>query len=178
VEADEHEWAKNYDRELEDVFSIQSDIAQNIAEALRIKLLEENRERLERPATQNTAAYNLYLKGRYFWNTRSKEALYKAIELYEKAIQIDPDLAIAHNQLGYLDSRNGDPAAAEEHFRNAVRAAPGFTDAWINLAATLGMESKFSEAEAAVATALKLEPANAEALQLKQDLAAGREQEK
>jgi tetratricopeptide (TPR) repeat protein len=96
----------------------------------------------------------------------------------EKAIQIDPDLAVAHNQLGYLESGNGDPAAAEEHFREAVRAAPTFTDAWINLAATLGMQSKFSEAQSAVASALKLEPKNAQALQLKNDLAASREQQK
>ncbi len=65
----------------------------------------------------------------------------------EKAIQIDPDMAIAHNQLGYLASRAGDSAAAEEHFRQAVGAAPAYTEAWINLAATLGMESKFGEAQ-------------------------------
>lgn len=96
----------------------------------------------------------------------------------EKSVQIDPDMAIAQNQLGYLDSRDGDPAAAEEHFRQAVRAAPNFADAWINLAATLGMESKFTEAEAAVTNALKLEPKNTQALQLKQELAASREQQK
>ena len=96
----------------------------------------------------------------------------------EKAIEIDPDLAVAQNQLGYLDFRDGDPAAAEEHFQHAVRAAPAFTDAWINLAATLGMQSKFSEAESAVASALKLEPKNAQALQLRRDLAASREHRK
>lgn len=96
----------------------------------------------------------------------------------EKAIQIDPDMAIAHNQLGYLDSRDGDPSAAEEHFRHAVRAAPAFTDAWVNLAATLAMQSRFAEAESAVASALQLEPKNAQALQLKQELAASREQRK
>ncbi|SPE25534.1 exported hypothetical protein [Acidobacteriia bacterium SbA2] len=93
----------------------------------------------------------------------------------ERAIQIDPDLALAQNQLGYLDFRSRDSAAAEEHFRQAVRAAPAFTEAWINLAATLGMESKFSEAETAIATALKLDPKNAEALQLRQDLAVARQ---
>lgn len=90
----------------------------------------------------------------------------------ERAIEIDPDMAIAHNQLGYLDSRDGDPAAAEEHFRHAVRAAPAFADAWVNLAATLAMQSKFVEAETAVASALRLEPNNAQALQLKQELAS------
>ncbi len=81
-------------------------------------------------------------------------------------------MAIAHNQLGYLASRSGDSAAAEEHFRRAVAAAPAYTDAWINLAATLGMESKFAEAEKAVASALRLDPKNTKAQQLQHDLAA------
>lgn len=96
----------------------------------------------------------------------------------EKAVQIDPDMAVAQNQLGYLDSRDGDPAAAEEHFHQAVRAAPAFTDAWINLAAALAMQSKFAEAEAAVTSALKLEPGNTQALQLRQELGASRDQRK
>jgi tetratricopeptide (TPR) repeat protein len=94
----------------------------------------------------------------------------------EQAVQVDPDFALAQNQLGYLESRGGDPASAEEHFRLAVRAAPGYTQAWISLAATLGMESHFSEAQDAVATALKLEPDNAEALQLRKDLIAAQAQ--
>jgi Flp pilus assembly protein TadD len=97
-------------------------------------------------------------------------------EALEKAVQIDPDMAIAQNQLGYLDSRSGDVAAAEKHFREAVRAAPAYTEAWINLAATLGMESKFQEAQQAVDSALKLEPTNSEALQLRQDLAVSQSQ--
>ena len=81
-------------------------------------------------------------------------------------------MAAAHNQLGYLASRSGDSASAEEHFRKAVEAAPAYTEAWINLAATLGMEAKFPEAEQAVAKALKADPKNAAALQLQQDLKA------
>src|SRR5215469_2638008 len=99
-----------------------------------------------------------------------------AKEHLEKAVEIDPDMAIAQNQLGYLDSRGGDVAAAEKHFREAVRAAPAYTEAWINLAATLGMESKFQEAQQAIDSALKLEPKNSEALQLRQDLAASESQ--
>lgn len=88
----------------------------------------------------------------------------------ERAIKVDPAFALAQDQLGYLDSKDGDSAAAEQHFRLAVQAAPGYTQAWISLAATLGMESRFSDAQEAVATALKLEPANSEALQLRKDL--------
>ena len=94
----------------------------------------------------------------------------------EKALELDPDMAIAHNQVGYLLSRGGDLVSAEEHFRQAVRSAPTFTDAWINLAATLGMESKFQEAQDAVNTALKLDPKNVQALHLRDDLITGQTQ--
>lgn len=89
----------------------------------------------------------------------------------EKAIQLNPDLASAQNQLGFLASRSGDSAAAEKHFREAVRAAPGFTEAWVNLAASLGLQSRFSEAQEAVQYALQLEPQNPQALLLKDTLA-------
>jgi tetratricopeptide (TPR) repeat protein len=94
----------------------------------------------------------------------------------EQAIKIDPTMAAAQNQLGYLDSRGGDPASAEEHFRLAVRAAPAYTQAWVSLAATLAMESKLSEAQEAVASALRLDPANSQALQLRKDLTAAQAQ--
>lgn len=94
----------------------------------------------------------------------------------EQAIKLDPGFALAQNQLGYLASRSGDSATAEEHFRLAVHAAPGYTQAWISLAATLAMESRLVEAQEALASALKLEPDNAEALQLRKDLNAAQEQ--
>jgi len=92
-------------------------------------------------------------------------------EALEQVIQIDPDFAIAHNQLGYLASQNGDSAAAEEHFRQAVHAAPTYTQAWISLAATLGMESKVPEAQEAIASALRIDPKNVQALDLSHALA-------
>lgn len=90
----------------------------------------------------------------------------------EQAIQIDPDFALAQYQLGYLDSRGGDPSSAEKHFRSALQAAPGYTKAWISLAATLAMESQFAEAQKAVAVALRLDPQDTEAQQLRRDLTA------
>ncbi|MGH9529816.1 MAG: tetratricopeptide repeat protein [Terriglobales bacterium] len=94
----------------------------------------------------------------------------------EQAIKIDPKLAVAQNQLGYLLSQDGDPASAEEHFRLAVQAAPGYTQAWVSLAATLGMESRFPEAQEALASALRLDPQNTQALQLRKDLTAAQAQ--
>ncbi len=93
----------------------------------------------------------------------------------EAAVKIDPAFALAQNQLGYLLSRDGNAAAnaaAEEHFRLAVKAAPEFTVAWINLAATLGAEAHYPEAQQAVATALRIDPKNSDALQLSQQLNA------
>jgi tetratricopeptide (TPR) repeat protein len=94
----------------------------------------------------------------------------------EQAIKIDPAFAVAQNQLGYLDSVGGDAVSAEQHFRLALQAAPGYIQAWISLAATLGMESRFPEAQEAVGNALRLDPQNAQALQLHQDLIAAQGQ--
>lgn len=93
-----------------------------------------------------------------------------------KAIEIDPDMAAAHNQLGYLASLQGDLSSAENYFRQALQAAPGYTQAWISLAATLAMESRFSEAREAVAVALRLDPRNASATQLQRELNAEQSQ--
>lgn len=91
-------------------------------------------------------------------------------EALQKALQIDPTMAIAHRQLGYLAYSSGDFATAEEHFREAVRSAPGFTDAWISLAATLATESRHPEAVEAVQHALEIDPHNANALSLQKEL--------
>lgn len=88
----------------------------------------------------------------------------------EKAVKLDPTFALAQDQLGYLETRSGELAQAEQHFRLAVKSAPAFIDAWINLAATLAGESHMPEAKQAIANALKIDPTNAEAMQLNQKL--------
>jgi tetratricopeptide (TPR) repeat protein len=91
--------------------------------------------------------------------------------ILERAVQIDPTFALAQYQLGYVESQQGDYPAAEQQFRLAVQDAPAYTKAWVSLAATLGMESRFPEAQQAVSHALQLAPNDAEALQLRSDLA-------
>jgi tetratricopeptide (TPR) repeat protein len=88
----------------------------------------------------------------------------------QQAVKTDPSLALAQNQLGYLASQTGDSSSAERYYRLAVEAAPEYSDAWVNLAATLGMENRFPEALQAVDKALKLDPHNASAQQLRQAL--------
>ena len=95
----------------------------------------------------------------------------------QQVVTTDPGFAAALYQLGYLESRSGDNASAEQHFRQAVSAAPAYTQAWISLAATLGMESKFPAAQEALATALHLDPRNAEARELSHELTVAQNQQ-
>jgi serine/threonine protein kinase/tetratricopeptide (TPR) repeat protein len=92
-------WNGRYPRQLADLFFIQDDIAQEIVKALKIKLLGEKEAQIVKRYTENIGAYNLYLKGRYFWNMRTEEGLNKAIENFGQAIQKDPKYAIAYSGL-------------------------------------------------------------------------------
>ncbi len=89
-------WSQKYDRELEDVFKIQTDIAERVAEALKVQLLTENRTLIQQKAPEDIEAYVLYLRGRYHWSRRNKEDLEKAIAYFGEAIEKDPNYALAH----------------------------------------------------------------------------------
>lgn len=95
------------------------------------------------------------------------------MEALKKAIQLDPEMAVAHYQLGYLASLTGDFLTAENQYDQATKAAPRYVEAWIGLAATLGTESRFSEAKQAVENALKIDPKNANAIELQKELDSG-----
>ncbi len=77
------------------MFSVQDEISLAIVNKLRVNLLGEEKETLVKRYTKNIEAYNLYLKGRYFWNKRSEDGLKKAIEYFEQAIKLDPNYALA-----------------------------------------------------------------------------------
>jgi tetratricopeptide (TPR) repeat protein len=94
----------------------------------------------------------------------------------EQAVKIDPAFALAQYQLGYLDTRDGDTVGAEQKYRLAIKASPGYVQAWLALAATLAVESRIPDALQAVDSALKIAPDNSGALELRKSLAAGRAQ--
>jgi len=89
-------WGAQFQRKLDDLLSIDQDISQEICEHLRVRLNEDERERLARRYTQNAAAYQAYLKGRYYWNQRTARSLKKAIESFEEAITLDDRYALAY----------------------------------------------------------------------------------
>ena len=97
-----HLWSERYDREMEDVFGIQDEISLAIVEKLKIKLLGKEEPKIVKRYTEDLDAYNLYLKGRYFWNKRTEGGLKKGIEYFEQAIDKDPGYALAH--AGLADS--------------------------------------------------------------------------
>ena len=96
-------WASEaYDRPVRDVFSLQDEIARHVASAMRVKLSGEGERQLGRRYTENVAAYELYLKGRYSWNKRTAEGLNKGAEYFQQAINQDPNYALAY--AGLADS--------------------------------------------------------------------------
>jgi TolB-like protein/Flp pilus assembly protein TadD len=89
-------WSEQYNRDLDDVFVIQDDITLAIVNRLRINLLGGERAKLFKRYTENAEAYELYLKGRYFYDKRTHEAMKKGIEFFKSAIKIDPKFSLAY----------------------------------------------------------------------------------
>jgi len=95
VNTDQHLWAEKYDRDLSDIFALQDEVAMAIAGALRVQLTDEVGERLQEVPTKNLAAYELYLKGRELSYRYEAESTRQAIVLFKKAIELDPEYALA-----------------------------------------------------------------------------------
>jgi TolB-like protein/Flp pilus assembly protein TadD len=126
---DEHIWAEDYDRDLTDVFAIQTDLAQKIASSLQAKLSPDERERLDRQPTQNPDAYLLFIQAHNYANRPAHfpNELLKAAELFEQAIKLDPKFAAAFAGLSLVESwmyHNFDPTPGrrEKARRNADEA--------------------------------------------------------
>jgi len=94
-------WSEKYDRETEDIFVVQDELSLEIVDALKLKLVKGEKTKVFKRHTRNRDAYNLFLKGRYFWNRRNEEDLKKAIECYDEAIKTDPNYSLPY--LGIAD---------------------------------------------------------------------------
>ncbi len=93
---DRHLWADSYERNLRDVLSLQKEVAQTIAEKIKITITPDEQKRLKTTRQINPEAYEAYIKGRYHWNKRNREGMLKCIELFQKAIESDPAYALAY----------------------------------------------------------------------------------
>jgi len=93
-------WGQKYQRKLTDIFAVEEEIAREIVAALRLKLMPGTSTRLARRSTDNVEVYQLCLKGRFFWNKRTRESLDRAIACYRQAIELEPTCAPAYAGLG------------------------------------------------------------------------------
>jgi len=160
-------WGDQYDRKLSDVLAVQQDITGAIASKLRERLAGDSKGQVPKGGTSDAEAYQLYLKGRYYWQKRTRESLEKAKEHFTQAIDKDPNYAMAYVGLAqyyfvvpdYAPVSNSEAtpklrAAAEK----ALTIEPSLADAHSVLAGSFWNDWKWSEAESEFKRALELDP--------------------
>jgi tetratricopeptide (TPR) repeat protein len=96
-----HVWSERYDSEMQDIFDVQDDITLAVVDALKVKLLGEEKAAVLKRHTHNTQAYQLYLKGRYFWFRSVPEEFRKSHDYFQQAVEVDPTYALGHYGLAY-----------------------------------------------------------------------------
>jgi|GEM_PF-3564840 len=144
VGTEEHLWSATYDRELSDIFAIQSDIGQRVTKALRLRLHEQDRQRLERASTGSVDAYTRYLEGRFQWNARTESGLREAVRLFGLALEQDPDFALAYSGLADTFAAQAllefaPPTEAFPKARSAAQKALGLDPQLAEAHASLGL---------------------------------------
>jgi len=173
-------WSETYDRELKDIFAVQSEIAGAVAKQLRVALLGNNAQTAQlataaTPSNQNVEAYNALLQGNFYFNRRTGEDTRKAIGYYEEAIRLDPRYALAYaklaiaagslvNNYGGITTKEGQQAIAKARAsaKRALALDPNLADSHLAQGVVLmNNDFKFAEAEAEYRRALELAPQNA-----------------
>ena len=165
-------WTESYDRDLKDVLAVQDSVVRSIASQVHIALTEEEEKRLATPRQLSPAAYEAYLKGRYYWNKRTGESMQKAEQYFEQAIDSDPTYAAAYS--GLADCNSGltwhgfkSPAEALPKAYAAARKAleinPESAEAHASLGLAMTHGWDWTGAEAEFERALQLDPQYANA---------------
>jgi len=172
VSSQEHVWSNRYDRDLDEVFSIQSDIARRVVDALKVTLLTEESTRIQMRQTENPAAYVAYLKGRALLHDRSERAIKGAKEQFELAIEEDKGYAKAYSGLADAHMLLGDyqfspvPASLDEaraYIEKALALDPDLAEARASLGNYLFIDYRVAEAEQEFIRAIALNPSYATA---------------
>ena len=163
-----HLWAATYDREMTDFLEIRSDISRRVADALKIQLGMEEKQRLVRKPTENAKAYELYLQGRFELNKFTEQSFINSVQYFQQAIVLDREFALAHaalaeayNLIGYweyLPPREAFPEA-KKAAQKALALDPDLAEAHVTLAYTqFQYEWKLEEAEKEFNEAIRLDP--------------------
>jgi TolB-like protein/Tfp pilus assembly protein PilF len=177
-------WSQTYERQLKDVFAVQSDIATSVANALKANVFGAAVEATDKPPSGNLAAYDAMLRGRYYAERRTRADYVKAVGYYQQAIKLDPNYALAYARLAIAqqwfndwetttEERKVVSAQARANARKGIALAP---DSALALGA-LGINQAWSDfdyvdAEATLKKAVALDPANPETLYQLADVTA------
>jgi tetratricopeptide (TPR) repeat protein len=166
-----HLWSETYDRRLADIFQVQDEIAAAIVGKLRIELAPQDQQMAvrDKAPTQNVQAYELYLQGRAVWKRRGEENLLRAIDLYQKALGLDPGFARAHAALasayvvlpGYTEQEGDEDKfvpLAVASARQALSIDPNIGEAHAVLAQLNAQRGNLLDAESGFFFAISLEP--------------------
>jgi len=167
-------WSNSYERDLADVFKIQVQVAEAIAESLAVELLPDRQAARAKPPTDISAAYDAYLLGRSYWAKRTPDSLHTAIEHFERAIELDPGYALAYSGLaetwgvlpwyvpGSYDKMNAEAARAAER---ALALDDSLAESHVAMAVVLLSRSDLYEADEHFRKAAAIDPNNATAHQ-------------
>ena len=161
-------WAQKYDREMKNAFEIQTDIAEQVADALKLQLLRSDKVLIERKAPEDIQAYILYLRGRYYWSKRSKLDLERAIGYFSQAIERDPNYSLAFTGMAdcytlmgrhrYISPDEAFPKA-REYAKKALALNDNLAEAHTALAAVLFIyDWNWTDAETEFRRAIELNP--------------------
>ncbi len=167
-----HLWSESFDRELSDVFAIQTEIAQKLVGALRLTLSRQERELIQRRGTSNAEAYDLYLRGQAHLRDGTDIAMVPAIECFREAIRRDGHFAQAHAGLANAHAIRGlwrvgmstaDFEEALDASRRALELEPRMPEAYVARACLLDLQGRTAEAAQAFEDAIRLNPASFDA---------------
>lgn len=167
-----HLWSARYDKEMADVFAIEDEIAEKVARVLRVLLRGHGASGLPRVPRTDVRAYEYYLRGRQFFAASRLKSLRFAREMFEHALEIDPDYALAHTavvetiamECMYYPACGADIRDAERASARALELDPELPEAHSARAAMLFVQTRFTEAEQEFQAALRLEPRSFDAL--------------
>jgi TolB-like protein/Flp pilus assembly protein TadD len=159
-------WSERYDRDLEDVFAIQDEIAANIVQALRVVLTSEVRRAIGRPRTEHIAAYEHYLRGRQYLHQFREKSLKFARRMFERALEIDPRYMLAHAGLAdcsaflymYHDASDANLQQADSASRRALELGPDVAEAHASRGLALTLQRDDEGAAREFDTAIRLDP--------------------
>ncbi len=178
-------WSETYDRQMADIFSIQSEVALQIASALRAELSADERTRVRRTPTADLQAYHLFLQGRRTHLQYTPQSMTDAVELYDRALARDPEFALAHAMKAMAHAELAEMGVAEpdaayarasDEVAHALRLDPALDVAHCTLAFLKGVRDyDWAGAERGFISALQLNPSGAETLDLYGRLCAGLE---